>query len=102
MRVDWSDPALDDLDDITRYIAKGSPYYATEFAERIFSTVDRLIDFPLSGRSVPEAKNSSIREVIVQGYRIMYRVEPARVLILAAIHSSRDLDNLAATPWETH
>ncbi len=79
MRVDWSEPALDDLDDVTRYIAKDSPYYATEFAERIFHTVDRLIDFPLSGRSVPEAKDSSIREAIIQGYRIMYYIEPARV-----------------------
>lgn len=102
MRVDWSDPALDDLDDVTRYIAKDSPYYATEFAERIFNTVDRLIDFPLSGRSVPEAKDSSIREVIVQGYRIMYRVEPARVLILTVMHGSRDMSNLSNAPWETH
>ncbi len=57
MRVDWSDLALDDLDDIVRYIAKDSPYYAREFAERIFATSDRRNDFPYRSRFVPEAEN---------------------------------------------
>jgi hypothetical protein len=94
MQVDWSDLALDDLDDVCRYIAKDSPYYAREFAERIFATTDRLKDFPLSGRMVPEIDNTSIREVIVQSYRVMYRVEQVRVLILAVIHGSRHLNNM--------
>ena len=92
MRVDWSDMALDDLDDITRYIGKDSTYYAREFAERVFGTTDRLADFPLSGRAVPETEDKNIREVIVQGYRIMYSVEASCILILAVMHGSRNLN----------
>lgn len=102
MRVEWSPLALDDLDDVTRYIGKDSPYYAREMAERIFETTDRLTDFPLSGRAVPEADDPALREVIVQGYRVMYRVEAERVLVLAVMHSRRDLAQATAAPWETH
>ena len=100
MRVDWSDLALDDLDDIVRYIAKDAPYYAREFADRIFATSDRLKDFPYSGRYVPEAGNETIREVIVQSYRVIYRAETDRILVLAVIHGSRDLGRTKKAPWE--
>ncbi len=100
MQVDWSDLALDDLDDIVRYIAKDSPYYAREFADRIFATSDRLKDFPYSGRYVPEAENETIREVIMQSYRIIYRAETDRILVLAVIHGSRDLGGAKKTPWD--
>lgn len=100
MRIDWSDLALDDLDDIVRYIAKDSLYYARKFADRIFATSDRLKDFPYSGRYVPEAENETIREVIIQSYRIIYRTETDRILVLAVIHGSRDLGSEKKTPWE--
>lgn len=100
MRVDWSDLALDDLDDVTRYISKDSPYYARKFAEHIFDSTDRLIDFPLSGRAVPEAEDKNVRELIVRGYRIMYLVESDRVLVLAVMHGRRDLGGMEEKPWE--
>lgn len=99
MIIEWSDFALEDLEDIKHYIAKDSPYYAREFIERIFSASERLIDFPLSGRQVPEAEDSQIREVIVQSYRAMYRVESDRILMLAVVHGSRDLSDVQNQPW---
>lgn len=100
MRVEWSDLALDDLDEIARYIGRDSPFYAREFVERIFDTTDRLAIFPRSGRLVPEAEDNQTREVIVQGYRVMYDIETDRVLVLAVMHGSRDLSNPQHQPWE--
>jgi len=99
MRVEWSDLALDDLDEVARYIGRDSPFYAREFVERIFDTTDRLAIFPLSGRLVPESEDDQTREVIVQGYRVMYAIEDDRVLILAVMHGSRDLGNPDNQPW---
>lgn len=53
IRIDWSAPALDDVDSIARYIGKDSAYYARLFIELLFEAADRLVDFPLSGRSGP-------------------------------------------------
>ncbi len=45
MQVEWTDPALDDLEVIRNYIAKDSPYYVRRFIDRIcliFRVITRL------------------------------------------------------------
>lgn len=100
MRIEWSELALEDIADLERYIAKDSRVYAQEFVERIFAASDRLIDFPLSGRTVPEADSTAIREIIVQGYRVMYRVNTDYVLMLAVVNGNRDISGMATKPWQ--
>lgn len=100
MRVEWSQFARDDLDNIKSYIARDSEFYAQAFAERILTATRRLGGFPESGRMIPEAGDKTLREIIVQAYRVMYCVEPERVLILAIIHGNRDLTNPLNQPWE--
>ncbi len=56
MRVNWTEPALEDLAGIQAYIAKDSPYYARQFIESIFEAAETLEDFPELGRKVPEAE----------------------------------------------
>jgi plasmid stabilization system protein ParE len=51
-----------------------------------------LADFPKIGRTVPEAAGrEDVRELIFQGYRIIYLTQPKRVFIVTIIHGSRDL-----------
>jgi plasmid stabilization system protein ParE len=35
-----------------------------------------------------------------QGYRVMYRLEPDRVLVLAVMHGSRDVAGVTDKPWD--
>jgi plasmid stabilization system protein ParE len=42
------------------------------------------------GRVVPELGDAGIREVFVFRYRLMYRVEQARVVIVAFVHGAQD------------
>jgi toxin ParE1/3/4 len=88
-QVVWSEQALDQLEDACRFIARGSPRYAAIFAQRAIRAVAQLEQFPQSGRIVPELGNRSIREVVVQSYRIMYRVAGDRVQILFVYHGAR-------------
>ena len=57
---------------------------------------------PRSGRMVPEAGfQDTIREVIYQGYRIIYRIHNEQLLqIVTVVHGARDLTNMTPTPWE--
>lgn len=101
MRINWTDPALDDLDALFAYIAKDAPGYAQSFIAQIMAAVDRLETFPRSGRRVPEADRDDIREVIFQSYRILYWILDAeRIDVLAVLHGSRDLARADALPWE--
>ena len=91
MKVIWSRRALLDIEHIRDYIAQDSPAYAQAFAERLLRTTRHLPRFPHSGRPMPEADNPSIREVIYQGYRIVYRLRPDIIEIVMVVHGSRDL-----------
>jgi len=89
--VNWTDQALDDLDCICLFIARDSPRYARIFAQRAFEATERLEEFPLSGRMVPEVGRKDIREVILGNYRIIYRVRDEEVEILTVHHGARML-----------
>ena len=99
MKVDWSEPAVSDLDGIWDFIARDSPHYATVTANRLTAAARSLETFPRMGRHVPEAERQDVRELIVGSYRLMYRVEVERVLVVAVIHGRRDLGGLGE-PWD--
>lgn len=88
-RVVWTRPARDDLREIRSYIAQDSERYARVVAARLVAAVRRLREYPLSGRVVPELGRPTVREVIEGSYRIVYRVTPDAVQILAVVHGAR-------------
>jgi hypothetical protein len=45
------------------------------------------------GRVVPELGHPAIREIFVKGYRMVYKVSPDRVWILAVVWGRRDFLN---------
>jgi toxin ParE1/3/4 len=100
MRLEWTDPALDDLEAIRDHIAKDSPYYARAFIARIFDTTEKLQDHPKIGRPVPEADREDVRELIFQGYRIIYRTKTNTVQVITDFHGSRDLAAREIKPWD--
>jgi plasmid stabilization system protein ParE len=89
--VGWTAQALDDLEAVCLYIARDAPHIAQIFAARSFDAVDRLADFPLSGRVVPEVGRTEIREIFVYRYRLIYRYTADSVVILTVHHGARPL-----------
>jgi len=71
----WTERAVDSLEGIYDYIATDSPFYARFQVEKIATTVERLTTFPESGRKLPELPNLPYREVIVDNYRAIYRID---------------------------
>lgn len=95
MRLIWTAPAVAHLEAIRDFVgAESSPYYAERFVRRLVLAPERLGTFPLSGRVVPEGDGRH-REIIEPPYRIVYRVEGDRVLIIAVVHGSRAMP----APW---
>jgi plasmid stabilization system protein ParE len=101
MVIKWSRRARADIRDLKAYIAKDSPYYARRFTERIIASVENLETFPKLGRPVPEAEGrEDVRELIYQGYRIIYLTQPNQLFIVTIIHGSRDLEGQENKPWD--
>ena len=91
----WSDRAPDELDAVLAHIAQDSPINAAAVHGRIVARLASLPDQPGQGRRVPEHEGADeLREVIVQSWRIIYRITKAEVTVLAVIHSARLLRNV--------
>lgn len=84
------------------YIAQDSPLYARLFIERLVKHTENLLDFPRMGRPVPESERDDIRELINQGYRLIYRLDEAqgRLQLVTVIQGSRDLAKTGSLPQE--
>jgi addiction module RelE/StbE family toxin len=88
-RILWSPQALRDVESLRAYIAEDSPHYADLVVRRIVAAVERLTQFPESGRIVPERNLPAIREVIVEPFRVVYRVRAGIVEIATVFRASR-------------
>lgn len=91
-KIVWTDSALSDLETIAAYISKDSPQYAAFTVEKIILSVERLSDFPQSGRVVPEYGDNTFREIIWKNFRITYRVSSEVVYIVGAVYAGRLMD----------
>ena len=100
MKIEWTEPAVMDLQSIRDYISRDSEYYAARFVEAVIEAVQILIKLPKIGRHVPELEDENIRELLLHNYRIIYRTESERILILAIIHGARDLSRSTIKPWD--
>ena len=87
--VSWTDGAIGDLRAICDYIALDSPRLAHLFVERIFASVERLSQFPKSGRVFPELGKDEIREVIHEKYRVVYLLDDDCVYVLTVFHGAK-------------
>jgi toxin ParE1/3/4 len=100
MRLDWSEPAVRDLQDIHDYISRDSEYYASRFVERLLDAAEQLTAFPRLGRIVPEVRSPDTRELLFSSYRIVYRLERGRVLMVVGVHGARDWSQKEQKPWD--
>lgn len=91
-RVVWSPAALEDAEAIAAYIARDSARYASAVVRRLRDTARSLREFPLSGRTLPEFEDASLREKLVYSYRLIYRVESGVVTIAAVVHGKQSFE----------
>lgn len=92
-KIIWTEPSLDDLDKIADYIALDKEDAAFRFVKKVFASVDRLADHPLSGKQVHELQRTPYREIVVAPCRVFYRPEKDVVYILHVMRGERLLRN---------
>jgi len=90
-KVTWTANAVDDLEQIGKFLERDSLHYARVVVSKLYYAVDRLRKFPLRGRNVPEIDDPGLREIIVDGYRIIYRLRRSAICVLTIIHGRQEL-----------
>lgn len=88
-KVVWSDQSFKDIDFICEYISRDSRFYAFSFADKLFNSGESLNKYFHRGRIVPELLKENIREIFINDYRMIYRINDEYVEILTVIHGKR-------------
>jgi len=91
LRIFWTERAKARLRDILDIIAFDDQDAARNLARKVFQSVDRLAEFPLSGRVVPELDGSPFRERVVPPCRVIYLARDDTLVILVVIRAERML-----------
>ena len=89
MRIRWQLSAVSDLATIRDYIARENPAAGLAVTNRVLRAVDRLEQFPKSGRP---GRTSGTREVVLPNlpYIIVYTHDDIAVDIIAVFHGRQD------------
>jgi len=93
----WTKSAEKDLGHVIDYIAQDSLDRALEIFHTIRSSVSALMSLPERGRIVPELKVHGIsiyRELVISPWRMIYRIEGKKVIIMTVIDSRRNLEDI--------
>jgi len=92
VKVTWAPLAERQVADAFAYIAAERPDAALGWFERVVDRAGSLSELPDQGRMVPEAERSSVREVLVDPYRVVYRRDEDEIVILTVQHQRQDFD----------
>ncbi len=89
--VEISAEAERDLEQIADYIARDNPVAAEAWVAKLVLVARSAGAYPRAGRVVPEWRDPSVREVFLRTYRIIYRVEATRIVVLTVLEGRRRL-----------
>jgi toxin ParE1/3/4 len=89
MKVRWSKPAYDDLENIFRHLSKDNPAAAREVVKAIYDSCTTLQSLPSRGRA---GRMNGRRELVFTSlpYIAVYRVTNDAVEISRIFHSAQD------------
>ncbi|MGB6010614.1 MAG: type II toxin-antitoxin system RelE/ParE family toxin [Desulfobacterales bacterium] len=89
MKVKFTPSAKTQFLSSLSYIRKDKPSAAINFRKRAEKILRRLVDFPESGRIIPEFPELPYREVIISPYRFFYKIKDDVVWIVALWHGAQ-------------
>ena len=93
LSISRSGAAKQDIGDIWLGIAVHNRDAAERVVRRIDARIRALADFPELGPERPEIA-PGMRMLVEGNYLILYRIEPAEVVIVRIVHGARDLTDL--------
>ncbi len=96
----WAPRAIARAAEIAEFIAADRPGAAERWVTRLFAKAATLQHHTRRGRKVPELNRDDIRQVRYGNYRIIYRIDPKRVVVLTVRHSRRQWDPAEVKPDE--
>jgi toxin ParE1/3/4 len=96
-RVQWTQPAGQDLESIVDFIARDNLPNALQVLRKIQRTAAALERMPERGRIVPELAEVGLRlyhEILCAPWRIIYRIVGPSVFVMTVIDGRRNVEDI--------
>jgi toxin ParE1/3/4 len=92
MKLIWSQRATADLEQIGDFISRDQPERARRYVQTLVDRAKQAIQFPQSGRIVPEFNDENVREFIEGNYRIVYEIlEIQKTIVVMTVFEAHRL-----------
>lgn len=88
-RIIWTDPALEQLDEVADYISLDDPVAAKRLVRRVFDRVEHLRAFPEMGSRPLELRGSEYRHLVIPPLRVFYRLAGDSVFIVYVMRTEK-------------
>jgi toxin ParE1/3/4 len=87
--IEFTRPAESQFLAALAYVRAERPSAALGFRDRVRSALSNLIEFPESGRVIPEFPHMGFREVLVDRYRFFYKSVGDVVWVVGTWHDAQ-------------
>ncbi len=92
--IRFSKDAREYLKEQQAFIAIDNPKQAKKYILKLVRRIETLLSFPHIGKVNLTYKDESIREIFVEGYKIIYKLEDHHILVLI-IYKRIDIDEFS-------
>jgi plasmid stabilization system protein ParE len=75
---------------VLAYVAQDAPSAAEQLLLNILDAGASLATLSERGRAVPEWGSGSVREILVDPFRLVYDIRDTEVIVLAVLHQRQD------------
>lgn len=90
-RVTWTEPAWADLEQAAAYLARSSVESGSALVSEAVRAAQSLAELADRGSRIEGLAVRDLRQLLIGQYRLIYRVSPDQVYVVAFVHGSRDL-----------
>lgn len=88
--VTWAYAARADLLDALEFLVERSPAAAAGLLQQVEEAAASLTSSPERGAHVSELESNAFRQLVVDGYRLIYTTDGHTVRVVRLIHGRRD------------
>lgn len=90
-QINWSEPAIENLGEIVRHVARDNPAAALKLGRELIDRIEVAARFPQAGPLFSKSGVFEFRSLTHDNYQLYYRLQPGRTVVdvVAVRHSAR-------------
>ena len=89
MRISYSKNSQKELREIKNYISKSNPENAKRFIKKLKNNIENIPNFPYKCRKSIYFDDENIRDMIIDGYTIIYEIKNDKIMVLNIFNKNK-------------